>query len=62
MLMSMIGTYPWKMYYDYKDPLIIDTDDTLTGISTEATLRRLKYKQKAKNWLWMALSGHFEFN
>ena len=50
MLISMVFTRPWKIYYDYKDPLVKDKDDTLDGISSEATMRRLKYKTKQANW------------
>ena len=50
MLASMVLTRPWKIYYDYKDPLLKDKDDTLVGISSEATMRRLKYKKKQLNW------------
>lgn len=50
MLASMVLTRPWKIYYDYKDPLLKDKDDTLQGVSSEATMRRLKYKQKLANW------------
>ena len=46
MLISMIFSLPWKIYYDYKDPLVKDKDDSLAGVSSEATMRRLKYKKK----------------
>ena len=46
MFTSMVFTRPWKIYYDYTDPLLKDKDDTLIGISSEATMRRLKYKKK----------------
>ena len=47
---SWILTKPMKIYYDYKDPLLKDCDDSLVGISAEVTLRRLKYKKKMANW------------
>ena len=50
MASSWILTKPIKKYYDYKDPLVRDNDDTMTGISAEATMRRLKYKKKLPNW------------
>ena len=42
----MILSYPYYVYYDYKDPLLKDKDDSFFGVSAEATMRRLKYKQK----------------
>ena len=52
--MIFVGFYvvniPIKRYYDYEDPLLKDKDDTLDGVSAEATLRRLKYKKKTANW------------
>ena len=54
LLGSMILTRPWKMYYDYKDPLLKDKNDTLEGVSAEQTLIRLKYKQKVNGWLTSA--------
>ena len=47
---SYVFSRPWKWYYDYKDPLVRGSDDTLDGISADATLRRLKYKQKVAGW------------
>ena len=46
----MVLNYPYRYYYDFKDPLLKDKDDSFHGVSAEATLRRLKYKQKQKNW------------
>ena len=57
MLGSMVLTRPWKIYYDYKDPLLNDKDDTLVGISSEATMRRLKYKKKQANWQQVPLDS-----
>ena len=50
MVTSYVLTRPWKIYYDYKDPLLSSSEDSLDGISAEATLRRLKYKQKVSDW------------
>ena len=46
-----IFSYPLRKYYDFKDPLLKDKDDSLENVSAEATLLRLKYKTKAKDWL-----------
>ena len=40
---------PVSYYYDWKDPLIKD-DELVEHATSEATLRRLKYKKKIKNW------------
>ena len=46
----MILSYPYAVYYHYKDPLLKDKDDSFFGVTSEATMRRLKYKQKQRNW------------
>ena len=40
---------PVSWYYDFEDPLV--KDQSLVEHSTsDATMRRLKYKKKIKNW------------